>query len=58
MDVRKTVRVEICTGRFYEVLNVGSNISWSKDRRVAVHIQAEEEMRNQAELHNHSGFAG
>ena len=60
MYVREAVRVEVLIVgvRDYFVHDLTSEPPWCENRRIGVHVETDEKVGDQAELHDGSNFSG
>jgi stress response protein YsnF len=56
VDVCKALRIEILIVRPDYVVDFILDVAWGQNRRVSVHVEANEEVRDQAEFHDRARF--
>lgn len=56
MNVRKTLGVEVLVFGIDIVVDLILDLGGSKDGRIGVHIESNEEMRDQSKLHDRSSL--
>jgi hypothetical protein len=58
VNVRKTLGVEVLVFGIDIVVDLILNLGGSKDGRIGVHIESDEEMRDQCKLHDRYSLSG